>query len=202
MLQVNKIYSQFFFLILTTLLVSVETQAGFYFEPFLGYRQEKIKFTDLASLESEYKLSGPTYGLNLGVATATGIFLNLSGSQFKGKADTTPVQTDNPEFTHNNGAVQVGVSAMGLLKIYLGYILLNELEMKSPSPLSSFNLKGAGYQVGLALSLIPRLSLGAQYNIHQFNEISGDSFVAGKDIKNYYNKVDSQDLFAYLAYSF
>ncbi len=202
MLQINKLYSQFIFFIFLTLLVSTEAHASFYFEPFLGYRQEKIKFTDLASVESEYKMSGLTYGLNLGVASATGIFLNLSGSQFKGKADTTPAQTDNPEFTHNNGAVQVGVSAMGLLKIYLGYMLLNELEMKSQSPLSSFKLKGPGYQVGLALTLIPRLSIGAQYNIHQFNEISGDSFAAGSEIKTYFNKVDSQDLFAYLAYSF
>ena len=91
---------------------------------------------------------------------------------------------------------------MGLLKIYLGYMLLNEVEIKTQSPFSSFKLKGPGYQVGLSLTLISRLSLGLQYNIHQFNDISGASYASGNDTKTYFNKVDSQDIFAYLAYSF
>jgi len=210
MLQKNTFFRQsfnvlvfsFFFIAFISVFFPRVASAAFFIEPFLGQRQEKIQFTDLTATNFEYKTSGLTYGLNAGVTTATGIFFNLSGSQFKAKAETTPTQSDTPEFTHNNAALQVGVSAMGLLKIYLGYMLLNEVEIKTQSPFSSFKLKGPGYQVGLSLTLISRLSLGLQYNIHQFNDISGASYASGNDTKTYFNKVDSQDIFAYLAYSF
>lgn len=184
------------------ILFSSISNAVFMIEPSLGYRQETLKMTSTTQVQSQLKLNAPTYGLKLGFASPIGISFDISGQQTSGKAVSDPTTSEEPQFSHTVGSAQVGVSAMGILKIYLGYIFLSELEIKSTSLAEGFKMKGPGYQAGLMTFPFPRVGLGLQYNVHQFNEVSGTNFTSGTDIKNYYEKIDVQDISATLSILF
>lgn len=172
------------------------------FEPSLGYRQETLKTTNLSQVDSQLKMNAMTYGLKLGISSPIGISVDISGQQTSGKASSDPVTTEEPEFSHTVGSFQVGVNAMGILKIYLGSIFMSELEIKSTSLSEGFKMKGPGYQAGLMTFPFPRVGLGLQYNVHQFKEVSGANFTNGTDIKSYFEKVDIQDVSATLSILF
>ena len=176
----------------------------FHIEPVLGHRQETLKLRTLTGTESELKASGLSYGLNIGLSTPAGISVDVSGLQMNVKAQPSPSwpNEEKPDFLHTTAALQIGVSAIGLLKIYLGYGPYSQLQVSSISPLSSYTMKGSLYQVGLATQLFSKLSLGIQYNVHQFKKISGAAYTQNSDPKTYFDKIDTQDILAYLSYSF
>ncbi len=189
-------------LITSVLFISNFSYATFIIEPSAGYRQETVKLTDLSQVESQIKINSPVFGLKLGFTNAFGISFDLAGSRSSGKADLTPVVAIPPDYSHTVGSVQIGVNAMGLLKIYLGYVVFDELELQSNSSFQGYKFKGQGFQAGLMTFPLPRLGLGFQYNVHQFKEISGTNFNLGPDLKNYYTKVDVQDISATLSFLF
>jgi hypothetical protein len=178
----------------SVLLFSQFSFSAFMIEPSIGYRQETLKLTSLLISQTQIKMNSPVYGIKMGFSSMLGISLDLAGTQSKGKTIFEPSVTENPDYTHNVGSAQVGVSAMGILKIYLGYILSDELEIQTNTSVSGFKLKGQGYQAGLMTFPFPRVGLGLQYNVHQFKEISGSGFTNGSDLKNYFEKVDAQDV--------
>ncbi len=187
---------------LIILLFCSNSKAIFMIEPSVGIRQETLKTTTLSQVDSQLKLNAPTFGLKLGFASPIGISFDISGQQTSGKAASEPAVNDEPEFTHTIGSAQVGVSAMGILKIYLGYIFSSQLEIKSTPSAEGFKMKGPGYQAGLMTFPFPRVGLGLQYNVHQFNEITGTNYTNGTEIKNYFEKIDVQDISASLSILF
>ena len=178
---------------LLTLMTSVYCWAGFNIEPSVGYKNSKLKMTDLTNSTTEFQMNGMQYGLKLGVSSPLGITLDVQGLQSQGKAQMTPDLGFNPEYNHTTGLALIGVSAMGILKIHLGYIFMNDLEVKSTDTFNGFKLKGQGYQAGITTYLFPRVGLSAIYNVNQFNKISGAAFTNGDALDTYYNKIDSQD---------
>ncbi len=201
-IMLQKKYFKKVSLIASLLLLSNISSAAFMIEPSIGYRQETIKFTDLLLNQSQIKMNSPIFELKLGVATPTGISFDLAASRSSGKVNFEPALSESPEYTHTLGSVQVGVNAMEILKIYLGYILHDEFETQSTSSFSGYKLTGQGYQAGLMTFPFPHLGLGLQYNIHQFKEISGAAYTNGKDVKNYFEKIDAQDVSASLSVLF
>ena len=195
MLQRIIITSLFFFL-------GSISSAVFMIEPSVGYRQETLKTTTISQTESQLKLNAPTFGLKLGFASPIGISFDISGQQTSGKASSEPAVNEEPEFSHTVGSAQVGVSAMGILKIYLGYIFSSELDIKSTPSAEGFKMKGPGYQAGLMTFPFPRVGLGLQYSVHKFNEISGTNYTTGHEVKNYFEKIDNQDVSATLSILF
>lgn len=178
----------------------LNAQADFFiFEPGIGQKDETLKLTNLLEQESKYKLKGLVTTLKLGIRSPSGVSLVLAGEYSKGQADIEPVPTEKPDFSHLIAGFQVGVQAMGAMKIYLGYAPHNELELKDAGAFSGFKLSGNTYQAGLMFYPFTFLGLGAQYNIHQYKEVSGSQFNSGKDVKTYFDKIDSQDLSFLLA---
>ncbi len=171
----------------------------FIFEPGIGQKQENVKLTTLALTESELKLKALVTTLKMGIRSPSGVSLVLAGEYSKGKAELEPNLTDKPEFNHLIAGFQVGVQAMGAMKIYLGYAPHNQLELKNEGTFQGFKLKGNTYQAGLIFYPFKFLGLGAQYNIHQYKEITGSQFTLGPDVKKYFDKIDSQDLSFLLA---
>ena len=180
-------------LIIVSLLLTSTAWAGFNIEPSVGYKNSKLKMTDLSNSTTEFQMNGLQYGLKLGVSSPLGITLDVQGLQSQGKSQMTPDSGFNPEFSHTTGLALIGVSAMGLLKIHLGYIFMNDLELKSTDVFNGFKLKGQGYQAGITTYLFPRIGLSAIYNVNQFNKISGTTYTNGDAIETYLNKIDSQD---------
>ena len=196
-------------IIITVSVVSILTftqsaNAIFMIEPSIGYRQETVKLTDILppQNQTEIKMNSPTYGLKLGFTSAMGISFDLAGNRSSGKAEYTPALTESPNYSHNIGSIQVGVNAMGLLKIYLGYIAIDDLEIQTNNFIQGFKMKGHGFQAGLMTFPFQRVGLGIQYNVHQFTEISGANFTNGPDIKNYFDKIDVQDISASISFLF
>ncbi len=188
---------------LLVLLISTSgfaAQADFFiFEPGIGQKQENVKLTTLASVENELKLKALVTTLKIGIRSPSGVSLVLAGEYSKGNAEFEPNITEKPEFNHLIAGFQVGVQAMGAMKIYLGYAPHNQLELKDSGTYQGFKLKGNTYQAGLMFYPFKFLGLGAQYNIHQYKEITGSQYTLGPDVKNYFDKIDSQDLSFLLA---
>ncbi|MBC7742076.1 MAG: hypothetical protein H7061_07760 [Bdellovibrionaceae bacterium] len=182
------------YLLLLTPLAANAMMGGnsFFFEPSVGYRNELIKLTNKANVESQMKMMTPTYGLKLGYRSPTGIDLNLAGDYSSGKTEWGPL-TENNNFSHKMAAVQLGVNAMGAMKIYLGYAFMNELKVEAGLLNSDILLKGPAYQAGIAFNLFSNVAASAQYNLNQFDEISGTSYTASDKVQHYFNKLDSVD---------
>ena len=188
--------------LISALVTTQNATAAFMIEPSIGYRQETVKLTDLSQNQTQVKMNSPVYGLKMGFTNALGISIDLAGSFSNGKTEFTPNLSEQPDYAHTVGSAQIGVNAMGLLKIYLGYILSDDLEIKTNPMIQGYKLKGQGLQAGLMTFPFPRLGLGIQYNVHQFKEISGTAFTNGSDLKNYFDKVDAQDISANISFLF
>lgn len=186
------------FLVLLVTTTSISSNAagggGFLIEPGIGYKQETLKLTDLSQNLTQYKFSGPMMSLKLGVLSSTGVSLAIVGERSSGKVEIDPVVTDKPKFSHTIAGFQIGVSAMNAMKIYLGYAPYNQFEVETNTSAAGFKLSGHTYQAGVMFFPFQYIGLGAQYNVNQYNEVSGSQFTSGKDTNLYFDKIDSQDL--------
>lgn len=191
---------------LCLLLTSFNAQASllgrhFFLEPLVAYRSENISLTDLTNNLTQIKSSGPSYGAKLGFRSAVGIDLNFVWETFSGKADYTG-QPEKINFDHTSTSFQIGVNSLGLVKMYLGTAFQNRFKTKDAATLQSFTLKGPNYQAGLQLKLWKSLNLGAQYNLNQYDEISGSNYTNGSKLNTYFSKIDTQDYILFLSATF
>ena len=182
----------------------VTTAAGssmYFFEPSVGYRSHTLRLTNYANSETKIAMASPEYGARLGLRSLMGIDFNLAYQYTAGKAEYYPAAEKN-NFSQKTAAVQLGINALGLMKMYLGYGFMNELQIEQGLLNSDLKLKGASYQAGLQFKLIPFVELGLQYNVNQFKNIEGKNYLASDAVETYYNKVDSQDYSASLSIVF
>ncbi|MFZ3231708.1 MAG: hypothetical protein WA160_15980 [Pseudobdellovibrio sp.] len=189
----------FISLVATTSLLTISTTAhadlmmgSTFFEPSIGYKTESLKLTDKLANETSIQMNTPVYGLKIGYRSMLGIDVNLAGDYASGKASYSPLQEKN-SFSHTSVALQLGVSALDLMKIYLGYAFLNDLKIETGLLNSDITLKGPAYQAGVQFKLFSGVFVAAQYNLNQFKTISGKSYTIGDSIEQYYSKLDSQD---------
>lgn len=177
-------------------------QAGYFVESYLGAKTETIKLTDLASSTLEIKSTSiPTLGIKIGYRSLMGIDLNLAGETTSGQA-TVSGQPEKIKFSHTIGALQLGVNALGPVKMYLGTSFQNVFTLDDSAGLQGFKLSGPSYQAGLQIRLFQMLNLGLQYNLHQFTTITGPAYAADNRFETHFLKNDSQDYSIYLSTSF
>lgn len=180
--------SLFFFWMSSTALAA----SSLLIQPSLGLRNETIQLTDYAQQETKLKTSSPLYGLKVGYRSPIGVDVNLGYDYSNGKMEISQ-QDEKNKFTHQTASAQLGIHALGLMKIYLGYGFLNELKIEDSSTVQGFKLLGPAYIVGLQFQVFSFLNLGVQYNLNQFNKIDGAAYGLGDDTAKYFTKIDSQD---------
>ena len=197
-----KFHISFFLLLITGLSAQAFMSGSILFvEPSIGYRNETIKLTDKSNAESQIKIGTPVYGLKIGYRTALAIDFNLAADYSSGKADMSPLVEKN-NFSHKMISAQLGINALGLMKIYLGYAFSNELQFEDGLLNLGYKLSGPAYIAGIQYRLFSSVFLGAQYNLNQFNSISGAQFTNGDKVDQYFNKLDLQDYSFSLSTSF
>lgn len=196
-----KALCTYLFLFLTTSMASAMGGSSLLLEPSVGYRSETIQLTDLSQQETKLKAATPVYGLKLGFHSIIGVDVNLGYDYSNGKMEVAST-SEKSNFSHQTASAQLGINALGLMKIYLGYAFLNELKFDGTSSLEAFKLLGPSYLVGLQFKIFPLLNLGMQYNLNQFNKISGSAYTLGDDTEKYFSKIDSQDYSIYLSLAF
>ncbi|MBC7421213.1 MAG: hypothetical protein H7328_10840 [Bdellovibrio sp.] len=187
--------------ILAPHLVFASMGSAYFFEPSIGYRNEQVKLTDKLNNLSQFKMATPVYGLKLGLRTMMGIDFNLAGDYSSGSTEWSPVN-EKVNFKHTSAAAQLGINALGLMKIYLGYAFLNNLEVEKGLLNSDLTLKGPAYQAGIQFRLFSAVSIGAQYNLNLFNQVSGINYTNGEKTETYFNKLDAEDYSLNLSLSF
>lgn len=190
-----------FFKIIIVLFATNFAHAGYFIEPFVGYRSETIKLTDFTSTTTEIKANQPCYGLKLGYRSLIGIDVNLAGETSSGQASISS-QIEKNKFTHTTAALQLGVNALGPVKMYLGSSFLNEFNLEDSSSLQGFKLSGPSFHAGLLFKFFPVVNIGLQYNLNQYNSIVGPAYMSDSKIETYFNKNDTQDYSIYLSTSF
>lgn len=161
-------------------------------EPSIGFRNETIHLTDLSQVETKLKSSSPVYGLKLGYHSPMGVDVNLAYDYSNGKMEISG-DDEKSKFSHQTASAQLGINALGTMKIYLGYAFLNEVKLDGTSSREGFKLSGPAYLVGLQFKVFSYVNLGAQYNLNQFNKITGSNYTLGDDTEKYFTKIDSQD---------
>ena len=191
----------FLFLSATPHLVFAAMGSSFFVEPSVGYRNETIRLTDLSNQETKMKSALPVYGLKLGYRSLIGVDLNLAADYSKGKLDISSIP-EKSDYLHQTASLQLGVNALGLLKIYLGYAFLNEIKVDDNKLLPGFKLSGPAYLTGLQIRIFPFISLKTQYNLNQFNKISKTTYTLNNSTEKYFNKINSQDYSLYLSLTF
>lgn len=175
--------------------------AGFFVEPYAGFNSTTIKLTDLLAATTEIKGDQACYGLRLGYRSPIGIDLNLAGETASGKASISS-QVEKNKFTHTTASVQLGVNALGLVKMYLGSAFLNNFAIEDSLSLQGFKMSGTAFQAGLLLKFFPLVNIGFQYNLNQFSKITGPAYGIDSKIETYYIKNDAQDYSTYLSIFF
>lgn len=181
-------------LVTTTRNSAFANQSAFIIEPGIGYKQESLKLTDLSNNLTKYTLNGPMGSLKIGVQSSAGVSLALSAEQSSGQIMTEPEMTDKPKFSHTIAGFQIGVSALNTMKIYLGYSPYNKLELKNQGSFTGFTLSGHTYQAGVVFFPFRYVGLGVQYNVNQYQQVSGVDYTSGKEVDTYFDQIDSQDL--------
>lgn len=171
---------------------SLSANASAFVEPSIGYRTENLKLTDKSNVETKYSMASPVFGLKLGFRSQLGVDVNLAGDYATGKASISPLEEKN-NFTHKKVAAELGISALGLMKIYLGYGFLNELKVEEGILNSEITLKGPAYHAGLQFQIFQGVYFTTQYSLNQYRSVEGKSFTNGESTDLYFNKLDSQD---------
>ncbi len=175
--------------------------SSYFIEPSAGYRSHTLRLTNYTGTENKIVMTSPVYGLKLGYRSMMGIDLDLAYDYSAGKAEMSPLIEKN-NFSQKTAAVQLGINAMGIMKIFLGYGFMNQLDVEKGLLNSDIKLAGLAYQAGLQFKFISFVTLGLQYNLNQFKTVAGSSYPLGEAIETYYNKLDSQDYSASLSISF
>lgn len=170
-------------------------------EPFLGYKSETIKLTDLTNNVTQIKTASPSFGLKLGYRSMVGVDLNLYGEMTSGSADISTL-AEKSNFSHKTAGVQLGVNGLGLVKMYFGSSFLNDFTLEDSSLQQGFTLSGPSYHAGVQFKLHPMASLGVQYTLNQFNTIKGAAYPSDEKLESYYSKNDTQDYTIYLSTTF
>lgn len=171
-----------------------------FIEPFVGYKNESIKFIDLTNNATQVKAADPSYGLKFGYRSVLGIDFNLAGNIASGNAETSG-QTEKNKYSHKSAAVELGINSFGLIKMFLGTNFLNEFKLEDSTALPGYTLTGPSYFAGLQFKFLSIMNLGVQYNLNQYNEITGSAYTNGKKIETYFSKIDTQDYLIYLSIS-
>lgn len=167
---------------------------GFIFEPGIGYKEETLKLTDLSNNLTKFSMKGPVASLKIGLQSGAGVSLLLAGEQIQGQAEIEGNSVDKPKFVHSIAGIQVGVSAMNVMKIYLGFSPFNKLKFEDEGLINGFALSGQTYTAGVMFFPFNFVGLGVQYNVNQFKEIEGADYASSKDVTNHFKKIDSTDL--------
>ncbi|MNJ96665.1 hypothetical protein D3C87_143940 [compost metagenome] len=140
------------------------SQAGWMVEPYLGYEMGKIK--DNAE--------GDQTATNLGVRVAYTlpvlVWLGLDGT-YGLTGEYKPDAGSSADFNRKSLYGVVGVDLPILLRGWLGYSLMNEVDTGSPG-----TLKGSSFKIGLGFTALPFLSLNLEYINDKFDEFDGNSF--------------------------
>ncbi len=185
------------FLLIASTILTTTAQAGlFQITPNIGYRNLTLKATDILNNSSETESNNLFYGLKLGLMSGSGINFDIAGSLSSGKAKSTlsGFETEQ-DLNHKIISASLGVTAMNTFKIFLGYIFIDELTIKTPSvPLSQIELTGPGFLVGVGVHMTQSISATLQYDVHQFNQVKLESVGQFQDIKTAYEKLDTQSI--------
>jgi hypothetical protein len=193
-------------LLICSLWAMQNAQAGilgnlFFVEPYLGYKTENTQLTNYANLQTDIKTTTPAFGLKLGIRSAIGVDIAIYGEYVTGQAGITGLNDKN-KFHKSSSGGQLSVNSLGFIKMYIGTSFTNTFTVEESNQISEFSLKGSSYDVGLLLKALPYLNIGVQYNLNQYNEISGAAFTNGDKLDTYYSKVDNQDYMVYISSMF
>lgn len=193
------------FLVLS-LFFSLQAYAGIlgnslFFEPYIAYKVENTKLTDLLNNTSEIKTTAPSLGIKIGFRSMAGVDLNLYGEITQGKAEITNFNEPN-NFSKKTAGAELGVNSLGIIKMYLGTSISNDFTIEKSDQTQAFTVSGPSFHTGLLFKAIPFVNLGLQYNLNQYNTIKGDAYIADEKLETYYSKVDTQDYSVYISSTF
>jgi hypothetical protein len=159
---------------------SIQAHAGLMLEPYLAFESGVLAEKSSLGIDVSKKLTGTVLGARLGYSLPLlpvwfGIDYSLTTGG-KAKADT-PLSSDQ-DYKRQSAYATVGVQLPILANFWLGYGVLNDLELTSTGVSNKLS-GGSNMKLGVGFKLIPFLSINAELyqnkqNKQTFNGVSGD----------------------------
>lgn len=173
--QKGKVMS-FIKLLLASLLFGVlnisKAYAGILIEPYLGYGTGSLSVDQSGSSFLDADIAGTAVGARLGYSMLIPFF----ALDYMTTNETAKISGyDDEDVVQTQVAAVVGAS-IPLVRVYAGYILSNELDLKFTNGAAIYS--GTGTKVGASFKGFPFISINLEYHMNTFNkiEVSGVTF--------------------------
>ena len=154
-------------------LFGFSAHAGLMIEPYLGYQMGQVKSKAVGS-STEYtdNSSGATLGARLGYKFLLP-WVALDYSTWNGTAKVDPALSGgrNYDFNRTAMAIVVGADLPIGLRVYGGYGFSDSTIVKSTSSSPDTKFTGTHTKAGLGFSLIPFVSLNAEYIMPTYKKV-------------------------------
>jgi len=156
---------------------TINANAGFMVEPYLGYKLGLSAETTSGTTVSTFKQSSVMYGGRAGFSNM-GFSLGVDYSLASFTTDVenkTPITTTTSTYdtTQNQLGVFVGFQLPILAKVWGTYFLSanQSISNLSGAPGVSYDLTGSGYGLGVGLTMFPFISINAEFRSLTYDTI-------------------------------
>ncbi len=185
-------------LTILVLVFGVQAKAGFLAEPFIGYDQSTVKYTDIGGTSSGSTNSGMDYGARLGYRFNQGLLLAVeyAGGSGTNKSDT--VGTADSDYTKAAMGAIIGYD-FGRFSIWAGYGFSDKVTSKTTGQADS-DMTGTNMKVGFGYKVVNHVSVNLDYIIPKYTKsISGGTET---DLSTVFTKFDTSGAMLSVSFPF
>ncbi|MBT3234559.1 MAG: outer membrane beta-barrel protein [Bdellovibrionales bacterium] len=168
--------------VVTTLLIAAQANAGFLVEPYLGYRAGTldivVKNSGASNGEYEYTINGSGYGLRAGYGALgfmAGIDYGLGSITEKFSSGPSITLGDDEYDTTQIGAF-LGYNLPIMFRVWASYYFTAELEIPKNNSVTGSDkgdlLAGSGLGIGVGFTGLPIISINLEYKSFTYDEFT------------------------------
>jgi len=171
------------YILLVGVLIGFHANAGVLLEPFVGYDQETLAFTDTGGTEASSTNTGLDYGARIGYRFNPAWWVAAEYAAGSGTAKSSVAGSADSTYTKNAMGAVVGYE-QGSFRFWGGYGLSHALTVKTAS--SETKYSGTNYKLGVGYKATGSVSVNLEYLVPQYKTINSGGVDA--DMSTAYSK--------------
>jgi len=180
------------------LVLGVQAKAGFLAEPFVGYDQSTLKYTDTGGTSSGSTSSGMDYGARLGYRFNQGLVLALEYAGGSGTTKSDTVGTADSDYTKAAMGVIIGYD-FGRFSIWGGYGFSDKITSKTTGQADT-DITGTNFKVGFGYKVVNHVSVNLDYIIPKYTKFTNSG--TESDISTFFTKYDASGAMVSVSFPF
>lgn len=157
----------FALVIATVLVLSSTAQAGILLDPYLGYGLGKYEATGTGGEKGD--ANAAALGARVG-GTFAMLFIGADYSMTLGGKTDPDGGAAGEDFDKSDLYAVIGAD-LPLIRAWVGYGLMNSLELKPPGAASTEFSGGTNFKAGVGLKIIPMVSINLEYIMNDYKKL-------------------------------